>query len=43
MWDKMMTNEMLKNGAINKWLGIALDKEILVWTVSNLINIIRNR
>jgi hypothetical protein len=42
VWNKVMANETFKNRAIDVSFDIALDKEILVWTVSTLISIIRN-
>jgi hypothetical protein len=38
----MIKNEKFKNGAIDIWFGIAIDKQILAWTVSTLTNIIEN-
>jgi hypothetical protein len=37
-----MVNETIKNRVIDIWLDSALDKEILAWMVSPLINLIRN-
>jgi hypothetical protein len=35
--DKLMVNEVFKKLAIDIWLGIALNQEILLWTMPTAI------
>jgi hypothetical protein len=42
MRDTLMANEVFKKGAIDIWLGIALNQEILAWTMPTVINIVGN-
>jgi hypothetical protein len=37
VWDRLMANEVFKKGAIDIWLGIALNQEILAWTMPTVI------
>jgi hypothetical protein len=35
--DKLMANEVFKKRAIDRWLSIALNQEILSWTMPTVI------
>jgi hypothetical protein len=39
--DKLMANEVFKKRAIDIWLGIALNREILAWTMRTVIKAFR--
>jgi hypothetical protein len=41
MRDKLMANEVFKKRAIDIWLNIALNQEILAWTMPSVIKAFR--
>jgi hypothetical protein len=40
MRDKLMANEVFKKRAIDLWLSIALNQEILAWTMPTVIKVV---